>query len=415
MMSVLFPDWRYVVTWVIAASLLLLLLLATDGADALLLGTTAAAGFWARDCLHRLRRWQAGVLVPGYSLTTFVVATGIVGGVAGLATAVSSLAGNTAPAFGMATMVGFILVLGLSYAKQLSTVRRALTTVGYIAVAALLVWVNFGGPLAGDEIKHPLIQWSALGVAVAAIVGLKHHLDQPAGPTLQDPAMPWRYFRPFVTGPKDVFGGFMARNRIAEGLLVTVPLVVTIQAYDALDSVPSLLTVLLFYAIYVGSLTPTMLLKGAGTWLSTAWRLGLADSRPRIGQIYVSRIVVATLATLALVLVAVGGHALLVPPETLRHGHRELIDEALLLYAIGLGALPWASYIYPRRTTRLNTQVVTTVAVCVGYVIVFQAAPTFQTTGRAVLLLLLLTCAAVAVHVGGRAIARIDFLPTTDD
>lgn len=415
MMSVLFPDWRYVVTWVIAAILLLLLLLATDGADALLLGTTAAAAFWAWDCVHRLRRWQAGVLVPGYSLTTFVVAAGIVGAGAGLATAVSSLAGNTAPAFGMATMVGFILVLGLSYAKQLSTVRRALTTVGYIAVAALLVWVNFGGPLAGDEMKHPLIQWSALAVAVAAIIVLKRHVDQPAGQILESPAMPWRCFRPFVAGPRDVLGGWLSRNRYAEGLLVTVPLVVTIHAYDALDSVPSLLSVLLFYAIYVGSLTPTLLLKGAGTWLSTAWRLGAVDSRPGIGQMFVSRIAVATVATLALVLVAASGHALILPPETLRPGHRDLIDEALLLYTVGLAAVPWACYIYPRRTTRLNTQIVTTVAVCVGYVIVFQAAPTFQTFGRAVCVLLLLSSAAVAVAVGGRAIARIDFLPTTED
>ena len=332
-----------------------------------------------------------------------------------LATAISYLAGNTAPAFGVATMVGFIFVLGLTYAYQTSAIRRVLPIVANIAVLVLIARIHFGGPIAWPEMAHPLIQWFALAVAGAAIVLMKNHLDQPAGPRHENPARPWHWFRPFVAGPKDVFGGWMSRNRVAEGFLVVTPLIFTMQTYDALDSIPSLVTVFLFYAIHVGSLTPLLLLKGAGMWMSTAWQLGTADSRPGIGRMFVSRIVAATLATLAPVLVAVGGHALFVPSETLWVGHRDLVDEALLLYAVGFAAFPWACYIHPPRKTTTTAQVAATGVACVVYLVVFHASPTFQAGGRAVLLLLLLTCAAVAVHVGGRAIARIDFLPTTDD
>ena len=96
MIDVLFPDGRYVVRWVAAVLGLAVFLLASGGADVALLCTTAVAAFWARDCLGRLRQWEASVLVPGYALTALVVAVGIVGVVATLATTISYLAGNKA-------------------------------------------------------------------------------------------------------------------------------------------------------------------------------------------------------------------------------------------------------------------------------------------------------------------------------
>ena len=415
MMDVLFPDGRYVVRWVAAVLVVVVFLLASDGADAALLCTTAVAAFWARDCLGRLRQWEASALVPGYALTTLVMAVGIVGAVATMASTISYLAGNKAPAFGLAALAGFILVVALTYAKQPTTIHRVVGILGCIVVAVLIAQLHFGSPIAWPEIAHPLIQWSALAMVAAAIVALKGRLDQPVAQRLESPAMPWDHFRPFVAGPKDVFGGWMSRTRVAEGVLVAIPFPITLQAYDALDSIPSLLTAALFYAVYIGALTPLLLLKGAGRWLSTAWQLGSADSRKGVGQMFASRTVIATAVTLAVVLLTVGGHALVVPSTALWPGHRDLVDEVLLLYTVGFAAFAWACYIHPPRTTRQPAYIGMVAIACVIYLVVFHKAPTFEIVGRVVLLLVFLSSIAFAVYAGGRALARIDFLPTNED
>lgn len=299
MMDVLFPDGRYVVTWVAAAFLVGMFLFATDGGDAALLCATVAAAFWAQDCLGRLRRWEASTLVPGYALTVLVVVVGAVGAVMTLASTVSYLAGNKAPAFGVAAMAGVVLLVVLTYAKRPTTIHRVLGILSLIAAAVLIVQLQFGSPIAWPEMAHPLIQWPALAIAVAAVVALKGRLDRPLAQRLEISAIPWDYFRPFVAGPRDVFGGWVSRRRAAEGVSIGLVLVITLHAYDVWDSGPSLLTAFVFYAIFIGSLTPLMLLKGAGRWLSTAWQLGAGDDRTAIGQMFALRIVIATSATLA--------------------------------------------------------------------------------------------------------------------
>ena len=414
MIEVLFPDGRYVVACLLVALFVVVFLAASDGADAALLCATVAAAFWARDCLGRLRQWEAGALVPGYALTTLVTVVGIVGAVAILASTISYLAGNKTPAFGIAALAGFILVVALTYGKHPTTSHRVFGLLGCIVVAVLIAQLHFGG-VAWPEMAHPLIQWPALALVAATIAALRGRLARPVARRLENPAMPWDYFRPFVAGPRDVFGGWMSRTRVAEGFPVIFPFPITLQTYDALDSIPSLLTATLFYAIYIGSLTPIMLLKGAGTWLSTAWQLGSADGRRSVGQMFALRIVIATAATLALVLLAVGVHAVLVPSTALWPGHRDLVDEVLLLYMVGLAVFPWACYIHPPRTARQPAYVGMIVVACVIYLIAFHRAPTFELVGRVVLLLMLLSSAALAVYAGGRALARIDFLPTRQD
>ena len=312
-------------------------------------------------------------------------------------------------------MAGFILVVALTYAKQPTAIHRVFAILGYIVVAVLIAQLHFGLPVPWPEMAHPLIQWPASALTVAAIAALKGRLDQPVAQRTGNPAMPWDHFRPFVAGPRDVFGGWMSRTRIAEGCLVIVQFPITLQTYDAFDSIRSLLTATVLYAIFMGSLTPIMLLKGAGRWLSNAWQLGVADQRTGIGQMFAQRIVIATAATLALVFLAIGVHAVLVPRSVLWPGHRDLVDEVLLLYMVGLAVFPWACYIHPPRTTRHTAYIGTVAVACVIYLIVFHTAPTFELVGRVVLLLLLLSSAACAVYAGGRALARIDFLPTNED
>lgn len=414
MTDVLFPDGRYLVRWVAAGLVIVVFLLASGGADAALLCATVCAAFWAQDCLGRLRRWEASVLVPGYARTALGVAVGVVATVATLASTISYLAGNNAPAFGIAAMVGFIFVVGLTHASQ-PTIQRVPVILCCIVFAVLIAHVHLGSPVAWPEIAHPSVQWPALAVAVAAIVALKSRLDRPVAQRFQKTAMPWDYFRPLAAGPKDVFGGWLSRTSIGEGMFVIAPFAITLQAYDALDSIPSLLTLIVFYAGYVGALTPLMLLKGAGRWLSNAWQLGAADHRKGTGQMFALRIAIATAATLALVLSAVGVHAALVPPSALWPGHRDLVDEVLLLYILGFAVFAWACYIHPRRTTRQTVNIGMAAVACAVYLVVFHKAPTFETVGRVVLLLVFLTSAAVAICVGGRALARIDFLPASED
>ena len=415
MMDVLFPDGRYVVTWVAAAFVVGMILFATDGGDVALLCATVAAAFWAQDCLGRLRRWEASTLVPGYALTVLVVVVGAVGAVMTLASTVSYLAGNKAPAFGVAAMAGVVLLVVLTYAKRPTTIHRVLGILSLIAAAVLIVQLQFGSPIAWPEIAHPLIQWPALAIAVAAVVALKGRLDRPLAQRLEISAIPWDYFRPFVAGPRDVFGGWVSRRRAAEGVSIGLVLVITLHAYDVWDSGPSLLTAFVFYAIFIGSLTPLMLLKGAGRWLSTAWQLGAGDDRTAIGRMFALRIVIATSATLVVVVLTVGAHAVLVPSTALWPGHRDLLDEVLLLYTVGFGAFAWACYIYPPRTTRQRAYIGMVAVACVIYLVVFHKAPTFEIVGRVVLLLVFLSSVAFAVYAGGRALARIDFLPTNED
>lgn len=127
-----------------------------------------------------------------------------------------------------------------------------------------------------------VVTWVAVVLVVAAaIVALKGRPDQPVAQRLESPAMPWDHFRPFVAGPKDVFGGWMPRTRVAEGVLVAIPFPITLQAYDALDSILSLLTATLFYCCSCFSLAPHSPFTPAGVPLpaSTSCQRTKTDQR----------------------------------------------------------------------------------------------------------------------------------------
>ena len=158
-------------------------------------------------------------------------------------------------------------------------------------------------------------------------------------------ALPWRPLPPTSGRTRRRLLGLLASRppSIGEGMFVIVPFTITLHAYDALDRHPVAAHAHRFLReLRRRANSADAVERRPCRWLSNAWQLGAADHRTGTGQMYALRIAIATAATLALVLFAVGVHAALVPPfSALWPGHRDLVDEVLLLYISGFAVFAW--------------------------------------------------------------------------
>ena len=226
--SVLFPSARFLGIWLIAAILLIVALMPTPSGfpadNGGILFATAAAVLWASDCLRRMRQWDASTLVPNYATTAWAVAVGIVWCVTALATTISSLAGNAAPAFGIATLAGTVLVVAFTFLH-----KRPAWQSGIAAVIVLGMAVQHADRVAAAIPWHPMTlpasQAAALVLAIVAAAVLRQRLGTPTRPPT-DSAVPWQYFRPQVAGPMVLLSFGQAPLRVAE----TIMLAVTVRA-----------------------------------------------------------------------------------------------------------------------------------------------------------------------------------------
>ena len=418
LISVLFPSARYVGLWILVAILLIVALMptpsgfpATNGG---ILYATAAAVLWASDCLRRMRQWEPSTLVPNYATTAWAVAVGIVWCVTALATTISSLAGNAAPAFGIATLAGTVLVVASTYLH-----KRPAWQSGIAALIVLGMAVQHADRVAAAIPWHPMTlpasQAAALVLAIVAAAVLRQRLGAPTRPHT-DSAMPWHYFRPQVAGPMVLLSFGQAPLRVGETIMLAVTTGIALAAYRPFDNYPTgLVGPVVGLITFFAALTPLMLLRGAAAWLPTAWQLGIGDSRQDLGRSFASKAVIMTLAAFGLAVVIAGVHASHGGQVPSRPGLTNLWDETLLLCTTCLVVFTIACAARPMRTTKQPSQFGSLGLVCAAFLTVSFTAPSFGFLGRTVLLAIIAASAALAVYAGGRLVARFDFLPTSED
>ena len=415
--SVLFPSARFLALWLPTAMLLILTLVPTPSglpaANGGILCTTAAAAIWASDCLRRMRQWDGSTLVPGYATTAWAVAVGIVWCVTALATTISSLAGNDAPAFGIATLGGTAVVVCLTSLQKRSAWQFGMAIVMFLGFTAFLADHRVAIPW--QPMTLPASQSAALVVAVVAAAGLRRRLGTPMRPHT-DSALPWRYFHPRVAGPTALLGWGQPPLQVAETIMIAVTVSLALAAYKTFDNYPAgLVAPVVGLTVFLASLTPLMLLRVAAAWLPIAWQLGTGDSRQDLGRSFASKAVTMTLAAFGLAVTVVGVHAVLGGQVPSRPGLANLLDETLLLCAACLVAFTIACAARPRRTTKQPSQFGSMGLVCAAFLVVSFTAPSLGFFGRTVLLAVIAASAALAVYAGGRLVARFDFLPTNED
>ena len=382
---------------------------ATNGG---LLCTTAVAALWASDCLRRMRQWEASILVPGYAATAWAVAVGIVWCATALATTISSLAGNAAPAFGLAALCGTVVVVGLTFLHKRKTWRYAMNGTVILAVAAVIA--DHRGVISWHLATLPASQSAALALAGVAAAGLRKRLGTPTRPHT-DSAVPWRYFHPRVAGLRSFLGAGQPPPRIAETTMFAITASLAMPAYAPFDSLAGLAAGAVGVVTFGAALTPWLLLNVAAAWLPAAWQLGFGDSRRDLGRLFASRVVATTLAAFGLVLAVWGIHVLLSGQMPFGPGLGNRFDQTLLLCASSLVAFTVACSSRPTRTTKRPSQIGPLALVCAAFVIVSLTAPTFGLLGRTILLAVVAASTAQAVYAGGRLVARFDFLPTNED
>ena len=416
-LALLFPNARYLAAWVAATIWLFIFVLTptpsgfppTNGG---ILWTTAFAALWASDCLRRMHQWEASILVPGYAATAWAVAVGIVWCATALATTISSLAGNAAPAFGLAALGGTVVVVGQTFLHTRKTWRYAMNGAVILGLAA---WIaDHRGMISWHLATLPASQSVALALAGVAAAGLRKRLGTPTRPHT-DSAVPWRYFHPRVAGLRFFLGVGQPPARTAEMIIFGITASLAMPAYAPFDSLAGLAAGAVVVVTLCASVAPWMLLQVAAAWLPAAWQLGLGDSRRDLGRLFASRVVAVTLAAFGLVLAGWGIHALLPGQMPSRPALGIRFDQTLLLCASSLVAFTVACSTRPTRTTKQPSQIGPLALVCAAFVIVSLSAPTFGLLGRTILLAVVAASAAQAVYAGGRLVARFDFLPTHED
>lgn len=420
--NLLFPSGRFVAQWLYVAFAISIVMIFADGANWAYLSATIMAALWAVDCLGRLRGWLGGALVPGYAATGLVVVLAIISSVVVLGALLSHAAGNPTPAFALAMFVGMCTVLGLTYAERRGLDRVvavvAVSVAVMLFVARWLGIVDTGMPDPWPAWLDGVLRWAALGGAAAATIALRRRLERPP---LQSPGartVAWQQYRSHLVAPRHVLGGWYSRTSLAEWLIPGVTIMVVVPRYLSLmdhergfHGWEVLIQIVVWSWLYVGSLTPLMLVKGAGTWLGTAWRIGHGASRPALGRAFAARVGSATAFSFSVALTVVLAHAYLgnasVPPIP---RHLLFFEEVFLVYAVGLLAATWALTTHPPRTATQPYFAGPLAAASAADAVVFFMAPETGATGLLVLACFLLASGALLAFAGGRAIARVDFV-----
>lgn len=454
----LFPDWRLALVWAgIALWLAFLTLMTFRAAEriAVVLSIAVLGALWAADCTRRMRSWPGGLLVPGYARTAFVTAIGIVmlaavsptilalllTGIALLMFGVPDpvsyvvwyLTRLTLPYLGLACLMGVSVQFGLTYAHGRAANRTSFVALGFVAFATLASLgtltvagvqpSRFGSLDISHWVSQPAVQGLAWVAAVGVAVALRRRLALP--PTARHGRAAGRtlYFQPLVSGPLSVLRGG-TRTSFADAFLIGATVSLAALSFDivpdphvtrAYISTANAVSLAVFLVVFLGSLTPLGLLKGAGTWMATAWQLGTGESRHDLGRRFAFRVVAATFATLGLVLAIASVHAWFGGAEPSPTDHQEHLDETLLLYTAGFVAFTWACVTRRRRTGTRFSEASAVAVVCAAVLTVAFNGLSLQWAGRATLLALLAASALLAAYVGGRTISRMDFLPVAKD
>ena len=379
--------------------------------------------------LSRTMTWDAARLVPAYELRVWMTSIGIVGGYVALGTLLAFAIGCLNPPIGLAIFLALALLAVASYSKRKGS-RLWSISLGFVLCAFLATPLTFylGTedliPLALARISSPTVQFLAAALAVSVALFLKKETQITAAPSTVVVVPVLENFSLNVTGRFRIGGWMYPSSHLFPALFSVIPIFVIIgvshvsfaeDGSDLLQNHFSVISAIVGIIIYFGTSRPLGLLKNPGRWLGTTWRFGVGRSRYDLCSQYVRKIVTASIVPLLGVLVVATFHAFYIEaPSEDWPGYANFYDEALLLITINLIAFTWACASYPRRTTEVPGFIPLRIVSCAAACLVFLPGVDLGFVIR-VFLFAALTCSAVlAVYIGGRRIAGIDFVPLNE-
>lgn len=384
-------------------------------------GQTEAFGF-----MRRAMEWEACTLVPGYSQKIWQTTIAIVSFYVGFGVLLSFTFGNFTPPFGVAAMLLMGSLALASYSRRTgSRVANVCLTIGLLSVIGIAILIPFGSPESRSNIlasvSSLMIQVPAIGVAVYAALVLKKEIASIASPVAEPVSGAWDQFRLEVAS-RFRFGGWIhPSSRFAPILLYLIPCFVIVgvshaafadAGSDLFESSASRWSIVVAIFVYIGTGTPFGLLKNPGLWLSNAWQFGLGKSRTSLGSDFVVRVLKACIVPVVFVFGIALVHAMNIEaPSPDWQGHANFYDEALLLLTVNLLCFTWACTSYPRRTTECPEFLQIRIVLCIAACLAFIPGVDFGSVIRVLLLIAVICSATLAIYVGGRSIAKIDFTP----
>ena len=390
-----------------------------------LLGGAEAIGF-----IRRTTSWRANYLVPGYAKKIWLASLAIFAAWLVYGLAISFALGNWTPPVGIVTMAALGFVVLQLYRNRTGSRAASISIWLGVCLFFAVISAEFIAYLTDrlDQlndiwvtVSSPKFQLPAIALAVVTVPLLKTQIEMTARWDETVSVIRLDRFRLNVAG-RFSFGGWPHPSpNFLSVLLYIVPLFVIVgvshvsfadEDTELLGSSASWITLGTAILIYIGSGTPFALLKNPGAWLATAWQLGLGKSRYSVGRRFALGISKGCIGPG----IAAGALALLhgwyiESPSEEWPGYANFYDEVLLLFCVSLLGFTLGCASLPRRTTEIPQFLPIRTAMCVASCFVFYPGIDFDLVGRVLLCLVLVCCVTLAINIGGRKVAEIDFLP----
>ena len=377
--------------------------------------------------IRRSTSWEASRLVPGYNKKIYTTSLCIACAFVAFGILLSFAIGYRTPPIGIALMVAIGLLTLTIHAKRTGNNRLLIGAEGIclcvligIPFSLILDVVNLHS-LIVTSVSSLVVQFAAFVIAVVAALVLKEEIDRIGAPrSVVDVEVTERIY-PRLAGRYRLFGLSAPSENMLAGLLATIPFFVIVGASHSafanegsflLESRDSIKSVIAATCIYLGTGTAFRSLKNPGMWLAKAWQLGIAKSRSSLGSEYARRIVATCVVPSTFALCVALMHAMYVEaPLAEWSGYTNFYDETLLLVILNLLCFTWACGTHPQRTTERPEFLHIRLAICAVTSLIFILGVDFGLVGRVLLATALCCSAALAVYMGGRQIAEIDFVP----
>ena len=404
----------------VEAASLFCLVLATLG------GSAEALSF-----IRRTTSWEAFNLVPGYLKKIWITSLQIVSVYLAYGLVLLLALETSIPPIGFAAMVALSLLALQIYRFRTGSKVASYSVTIFICVIVSVSLAILLAPYYYEKsdlldpvwatLSSPLVQLLAFTLAVFAALTCKTQIEETVSTSKRVATNDWNRFYVNVAG-RFRFGGWPHPSaHFLPTFLYIAPIfvIVGVSYVSFADEGTSILrnnaahfSVVTAIIIYIGCGTPFGLLKNPGMWLGIAWRLGLGNSRRSIGREFALGISKACLGPgLAVVCVALIHGFSVESPSADWMGYANFYDETLLLFCVYLLGFTWGCASFPTRSMECPEFLLIRIVVCVAACFVFFPGIDFGLTGRVLLCLAVIACFVLAINLGGRMVAEIDFLP----
>ena len=376
--------------------------------------------------INRATAWEAIGLVPGYNRKVWITSLYIAVTYIGLGALLAIAMGHLIPPIGVALLFVFVSVAATVYSKRTGSRLGSICWTLILCVAlglplSLIFEVSELHSSLLVSVSSPLIQLPAIASAAFAAILFRQEIERIIFVKGDDTSHGSERFYINVAS-RFQFGGWAHPTpHIYLGFIYVIPIFAIIGVSHAsfaddgsllLESRASVISAIAAVIIYIGSGTSFGLLKNPGIWFATMWRFGSGKSRQSLGSTFALNVVNACLVPSVVIFGVAFVHSIYIEsPSADWPGYANFYDEAILLMMLNLLCFTWACASYPKRTNECPEFLHIRIVMCAAACLVFIPGVDFGYFVRALLLIALAGSGLLAIRLGGRLIADIDFLP----